>query len=64
MVHRTGKAHWYGCSHLPDYEYLVPPTWGWISDRSLWQRIGSHEIPATEGNTDLVATARCLDCDL
>lgn len=62
-MHKSGRAHWYGCPHLPAYEYLVPPTWGWIDDRSCWQSIGTHEVPATGGNTSLVATVRCLDCD-
>ena len=37
----TGTAHWYGCDHLPDYEYLVPPKYGWIEDRNAWPRIGN-----------------------
>jgi hypothetical protein len=63
LIHKSGRAHWYGCSHLPDYDYLVPPTWGWNSDSSLWLSIGNHVVPATGGNTQLVATVRCLDCD-
>ena len=63
LVHSNGNAHWFGCQHLPGYEYLVPPTWGWIDDHALWPRIGNHEVPATGGNTDLVAVRRCLDCD-
>jgi hypothetical protein len=63
LVHKSGRAHWYGCQHLPSYEYLVPPTWGWIDDRLAWQRIGQHRVRATGGKTALVADARCLDCD-
>jgi hypothetical protein len=63
LVHKSGKAHWYGCLHLPDYPYLIPPTWGWIEDRGAWQKIGAHQLSATGGNTSLVARERCLTCD-
>jgi hypothetical protein len=65
FVSSTGLAHWYGaCSGLPRYEYLVPPRWGWISDRTLWPRIGpNHPVPADGGNTRLVAERRCGDCE-
>jgi len=42
----------------------VPPTWGWITDRPAWRRIGAHKVSATDGTTSLVAEVRCLDCDL
>ncbi len=63
LVSKTGIAHHYGCDHLPDYEYLIPPNYGWIVDASVWQRIGTHQVPATAGNTSRVAVRRCLDCD-
>lgn len=63
LVSSSGIAHHYGCEHLPDYSYLVPPTYGWIEDFSLWGRIGVHEVQATGGNTSRVAIRRCLDCD-
>jgi hypothetical protein len=63
LVSRTGIAHHYGCTHLPHYDYLVPPDYGWIEDTSQWQRIGVHHVPATAGNTERVAIRRCLDCD-
>lgn len=63
LVSKAGIAHHYGCEHLPDYEYLIPPDWGWIKDPREWQRIGSHQVPATEGNTTRIAGRRCLDCD-
>jgi len=63
LVSATGTAHWYGCDHLPDYEYLVPPKYGWIDDRAVWPRIGNHEVMATSGNRARVAVRRCLDCD-
>lgn len=64
LVHRSGRAHWYGCQHLPEYEYLVPPTWGWIEDRGTWQRIGPHRQPVpASGGASVLAEVRCLDCD-
>jgi hypothetical protein len=34
LVSSTGLAHGYGgCNGLPEYEYLVPPRWGWITGR-------------------------------
>ena len=62
----TGLAHRYGgCSGLPEYEYLVPPRWGWITDQTVWQRIApTHPVPVDGGNTQLVAERRCSDCDL
>ena len=64
LVSKRGIAHRSGCDHLPDYRYLVPPAWGWIDDPDVWPRIGVHELPATRGNTNLVASRRCLDCDI
>lgn len=63
LVSATGIAHWYGCDHLPDYAYLVPPRYGWIEDRNAWSRIGNHEVAATGGNLARQAQRRCLDCD-
>lgn len=63
LISGTGTAHWFGCDHLPDYEYLVPPKYGWIEDRAVWPRIGNHEVKATGGNAARVALRRCLDCD-
>jgi hypothetical protein len=63
LVSETGTAHWYGCDHLPDYEYLVPPKYGWIEDRNAWPRIGNHEVQPTGGNLARLAQRRCLDCD-
>lgn len=63
LVSATGIAHWYGCDHLPDHDYLVPPKYGWIDDRSVWPRIGNHEVRATGGNLERVALRRCLACD-
>jgi hypothetical protein len=63
LISGTGIAHWYGCDHLPDYEYLVPPKYGWIEDRAVWSRIGNHAVEATGGNLARVALRRCLDCD-
>ena len=63
LISGTGVAHWYGCDHLPGYEYLVPPKYGWIEDRDVWTRIGNHTIEATGGNPARVALRRCLDCD-
>lgn len=63
LISGTGIAHWYGCDHLPDYEYLVPPKYGWIEDRAVWARIGNHSVEATGGNLARVALRRCLDCD-
>jgi hypothetical protein len=64
LISPTGIAHWYGCDHLPDYEYLVPPKYGWIDDRGAWPRIGNHEVRATGGNLERLAQRRCLDCDI
>jgi hypothetical protein len=64
LVHKSGRAHWYGCPHLPSYDYLVPPIWGWIEDRTRWQKIGQDQVPATGGNMRLVADVRCRDCDI
>jgi hypothetical protein len=50
LVSGTGTAHHYGCQHLPDYAYLIPPVYGWIIDAAAWQRIGTHQVPATAGN--------------
>jgi hypothetical protein len=63
LVSATGIAHWYGCDHLPDYVYLVPPKYGWIDDHNAWSRIGNHEVAATGGNLARRAQRRCLDCD-
>jgi hypothetical protein len=63
LISATGIAHWHGCDHLPDYEYLVPPKYGWIEDGAAWQRIGNHEVQATGGNLARLALRRCLDCD-
>jgi hypothetical protein len=63
LISPTGIAHWYGCDHLPEYEYLVPPKYAWIEDRTVWPRIGNHEVRATGGNRARLALRRCLDCD-
>jgi hypothetical protein len=63
LISGTGTVHWYGCDHLPDYEFLVPPKYGWIEDRDVWPRIGNHEVRATGGNLARLAQRRCLDCD-
>jgi hypothetical protein len=65
LVSSTGLAHWYGgCTGLPEDEYLVPPRWGWITNRTLWPRIGpKHPVRADGGNTRLLADRRCTDCD-
>jgi hypothetical protein len=63
LISDTGTAHWYGCDHLPEYEFLVPPKYGWVEDRAEWPRIGNHEVAATGGNRVRVARRRCLDCD-
>ncbi|MEJ7743208.1 MAG: hypothetical protein WKF73_12005 [Nocardioidaceae bacterium] len=63
LVSKTGTAHQYGCQHLPDDARLIPSGYGWISDATLWQQIGTQHVPATEGNTNRVAVRRCMDCD-
>jgi hypothetical protein len=63
LISATGTAHWYGCDHLPDYEYIVPPKYGWINDRDAWPLIGNHDVKATGGNLARIAQRRCLDCD-
>ena len=65
LISPKGVAHLSGCQHLPDYPWLTPPKWGWVSDPSLWTRIGNgHTLQATAGNLERVATRRCADCDL
>jgi len=63
LISETGTAHWYGCDHLPDFEFLVPPKYGWIEERDVWPRIGNHEVRATSGNLARLAQRRCSDCD-
>src|SRR4051794_26529714 len=52
LISPTGIAHHLGCTHLPDYEYIAPPRWGWSNDPNSVAQIGSHEVRANEGNLD------------
>ena len=63
LISKTGTAHWFGCDHVPDYEFLVPPKYGWIENRGVWRRIGNHKLEATGGNLAGLAQRRGLDCD-
>jgi hypothetical protein len=64
LISPTGIAHRLAaCTHLPDFLWLAPPKWGWTENAARWQEIGTHDVPATAGNTERLAQRRCLACD-